>query len=58
MTAKELDIVKLTDGRSATILEVFNHGAAYLVEIADKTGKMLDMPVIAPGEIAEVIWRS
>lgn len=58
MIVKELDIIKLADGRNATVLEVFNRGAAYLVEVADKAGKMLDMPTIAPEDIAEVIWSS
>ena len=38
---KELDVVRLKDGRAATILEVFEDGAAYLVEIADEKGEAL-----------------
>ncbi len=55
---KALDIIRLTDGRNATVLDVFDNGAAYLVEIADENGKTLDMPFVARDEIREVIWRS
>lgn len=37
---KELDIVLLNDGRQGTILEVYEHGKAYLLEITDDMGKI------------------
>ena len=58
MTAKNLDVVRLKDGRTATVLETFDGGAAYLVEIADATGKPLDMPTVKADEIVEVVWHS
>lgn len=54
---KELDMIRLTDGRAATVLEIFDQGTSYLVEITDKNGKTLDMPVIAREDIVEIIWR-
>ena len=54
---KELDIVRLKDGRTATVLEVFDSGAAYLVEVADEAGRTQDMPTVKADEIAEVVWQ-
>lgn len=58
MIAKELDIVRLKDGRTATVLEVFDSGKAYLVEMADENGKTLDTPTVAPDDIEKVVWKS
>lgn len=58
MSAKEFDVVRLKDGRTATVLEVFNAGEAYLVEVADENGKMLDMPTVAPDDIEKVVWTA
>ncbi len=55
---KELDVVKLKDGKEATILDVYDGGTAFLVEIADEDGKTLDMPTVKAEEIEKVIWKS
>lgn len=55
---KELDVVKLKNGRDATILEVFDGGTNFLVEIADDNGKTQDLPTIKAEEIAHIIWES
>lgn len=54
---KELDVVRLKDGRAATILEVFEDGAAYLVEIADEKGEALDMPFVGSDDIEKALWE-
>lgn len=58
MTVKNLDVVRLKDGRTATVLETFDGGSAYLVEIADEVGKPTDMPTVKADEIVEVVWHS
>lgn len=58
MTVKNLDVVRLKDGRTATVLETFSDGAAYLVEVTDESGKTLDMPTVKADELVEVVWRS
>lgn len=58
MTVKNLDVVRLKDGRTATILETFADGSAYLVEVADEAGKPTDMPTVKADEIMEVVWHS
>jgi len=55
---KDLDVVLLKDGRKATILEVFKDGEAYMVEVADKKGRALDMPIVTPDQIEKVIFIS
>lgn len=55
---KELDIVELKNGQRATVLEVFEQGEAYLVEIADESGKTLDMPTVKANDIKRVTWVS
>ena len=56
--AKELDIVHLKDGRTATVLEVYDAGQAYLVEVVDENGKTLDMPTVAADDIERVVWEA
>ena len=55
---KELDIVELKDGQKATILEVYDGGAAFLVEIVDDDGKTVGMPTVKAEEIVRVVWKS
>ena len=58
LVIKELDVVRLKDGREATVHDVYNGGEEYLVEVSDEKGRALDMPTVKPDEIAEVIWRA
>ena len=43
---KELDVVLLKDGRQGTILDVYDQGKAYLIEIADDQGRTLELSLI------------
>lgn len=58
MLTKELDIVRLKDGRTATVLEVFESGKAYLVEVVDANGKTLDTITVGPDDIEKVVWKA
>lgn len=58
MQTKELDVIETKDGRRGTILEVYDAGAAFLVEIADQDGKTLCIPVIKAEDIAGVVWKN
>lgn len=51
----ELDVIRLKDGRLATVLEIFDNGATYLVEIADKEGRTMDLPFVTVDDISEVV---
>ncbi|TDA21945.1 DUF4926 domain-containing protein [Extibacter muris] len=53
---KELDIVLLKDGRQGTILEMYERGRAYLVEITDDKGKTIDTPIIQKEDIKELVY--
>lgn len=55
---KELDVVRLRDGHTATVLEVFGAGDAYLVEIADKKGRTLSELTVKACDIEEVVWKA
>lgn len=55
---KELDVVRLYDGRTGTILEVFENGVAFLVEITDESGATLELTTVKPGQIAAVVFST
>ena len=54
---KELDVVRLKDGRKATILEKFNDSAFY-VEVSDSSGKAVDLLNVEAKDIDEVIFTA
>lgn len=53
---KELDIVLLKDGRKGTVLEQYEKGTSFLLEIADSEGKTLETPIIEISEIEKIIY--
>lgn len=58
MEIKELDVVELTDGRTATVMDIYRGGAEFLVEISDDQGRTLDLPTVRREDIAKVTWHS
>ena len=58
MVAKELDVIRLSDGRTGTVLEVYENSSAYLIKITDNGGKAIDTPIIAQIDIVEVVWNA
>lgn len=58
MEINELDVVRLKDGREATVLEVLAPGEAYLLEVSDTTGEALDTFEASPDKIETVVWRN
>ena len=57
MKPKELDIVRLTDGREVTVLEVYKDGEAFMVETSAKPFAETDFFVVPMSEIEEIIWQ-
>ncbi len=57
MKVKELDVIILKDGREATVLEVFDKGEAYMVEITDAQEETLDTPIITDDDIEKIIYK-
>lgn len=53
ISPKELDVVRLKDGREGTVLEVFDRPLAYLVETNED---MKLWPEVGPEEIAEITY--
>lgn len=57
MDVKELDAVLLKDGREGTVLESYEHGTVFMVEICDDEGRTLDMPFIKKEDISKILYR-
>ena len=58
MKIKELDIVRLKDGREVTILEVFESGKAFMAEEVASDGKTIATPVVKSEDILEVTYSA
>ena len=51
---KMLDVVRLKDGRTGTVVEVFKD--AYMVEIADSNGKTIGITIVKPEDIEAITY--
>lgn len=58
MIANNLDVVRLKDGRDATVLEVLNSGEAYRVETAAAAYEESKILELTPDKILKVIWKN
>lgn len=58
MVIKELDVVQMKDGHTATVLAIFNDGEAYLLEIIDEHGKTVDISTVEKSDIEKILWNS
>lgn len=56
MQIHELDVVKLKNGESGTVLEIFNENA-FMIEISDEKGQTISMPVVKADDIAEITYH-
>ena len=51
---KMLDVVRLKDGRTGTVVEVFED--AYMVEVTDAKGKTIAAPIVKPEDIEAITY--
>ncbi len=58
MKIKEFDCVQLKDGRIGTVLEVFDSGKAFMVEISDSDGRAIDTPIVYREDIVKVTYSA
>lgn len=58
MKPKLLDGVKFGGGKVGTIVEVFDEGKAFMVEITDGEGRTVDLPIVQPEDIEEIIFTA
>lgn len=58
MDIKELDVVLLKDGRKGTVLELYEDGKAFMLEITDERGKTLGIPVVQSEEVEKIIYSA
>jgi len=56
MQIKELDVVELKDGREGTILQVYDAGKYFLIEIADDKGITIELPTISIDDIQKITY--
>ena len=55
MQIKLLDVVRLKDNRTGTVVNMFDD--ACMVEITDNKGHTLDIPIVKYSDIAAVTWH-
>lgn len=53
-----LDVIELRDGRYGTVLEIYDAGSAFIVEITDTQGRTQELPIVHLPDIVRVIWKS
>ena len=58
MKPKELDVVRLTDGREVTILETFENATAFYVECPRTDTGDSDFFMVNLGQIEKIIWTA
>ncbi len=58
MEIKKFDGVRLKDGRKGAILEIYEHGTVFMIEICDEYGRTLDMPFVKEEDIAEITYHA
>lgn len=56
MEPKELDVVRLTDGREVTVLEVYGGGADFYVEYQYPNKDDCEWFMVEKSQINEIIW--
>ena len=55
---KELDVVRLKEGRIGAILDFYDDGKVFMMEITDKKGRTLDTPFVNVEDVDEVIYTA
>lgn len=53
---KELDVVKLKDGREGTVIVDYNESC--MVEISGSDGKAIETPIVLKSEIEKVLFSA
>lgn len=55
---KELDAVLLNDGREGTVLEIYEDGTVFMIEICDEEGRTIDIPFVKEEDISKVTYHA
>lgn len=58
MKPKELDVVRLADGKEVTILEVYANGSDFYVEYTNPTTEESDFFMVSLSQIEKIVWTS
>ena len=55
---KELDAVLLNDGREGTVLETYEDGRVFMIEICDEERRTIALPFVKVEDISKVTYRA
>lgn len=55
---REFDVVRLKDGREATVVEVYDRPELPLAYEVELHGTAMELRTVIPDEIDKVIWKS
>ena len=58
MDIKQFNGVRLKDGREAAVLDLYEDGTVFLVEICDEYGRTLDTPFVKKEDITEITYHA
>jgi hypothetical protein len=58
MEPKLFDTVKLNDGRSGAVVEVYEESKAFEVEFLDDEGYTISVETIECSDIESVVWKA
>lgn len=56
MKPKELDVVQLKDGRSGTILDLYDDGNVFYIEFSDEFGQTIEMDFFHLEDIEKITY--
>lgn len=52
------DCVELIGGQTGTVVEIFDRGRAFMVEITDSEGQTIETPTISAEDIVRVTYKA
>lgn len=58
MKIQQFDGVRLKDGREGAVLDLYEHGSVFMIEICDEYGRTIDMPFVKEEDIAEITYHA
>lgn len=57
MIINELDVVRLKDGREGTVIDIYENGNVFLLEICNDKGETVCLPFVKKEDITDVTYR-
>lgn len=57
MIINESDVVRLKDGREGTVIDIYENGAVFLLEICNDKGETVCLPFVKKEDITDVTYH-